>query len=273
MQLDLTNNANITIDVPRNWYKDGEGFFGKHYIEGDNSKKGYEETHRNLTERTAREVKGIIDLLNVSEGCSVLDCPCGYGRHSIALSKKGMSVTGVDINTDHLEIALNQDIESVNFLKKDMLNMNFENKFDAAINMFYSFGFFESDEENKKALKNFYNSLKPSGKFLMHTDVNIQKINSGKYKFEEVRELQNGEHLKIVERFDKKNMRMLGTWTIHRQDGSTIPLTPYSMRIFDETEFANWCLEVGFSSVDIYGDWDGSPLDSSADNMIIIATK
>ncbi|CAF4819188.1 unnamed protein product [Rotaria sp. Silwood2] len=70
-----------------------------------------------------------------------------------------------------------------------MIDINYDNEFDAVINMFYSFGFFETDEENNQVLQNFYNALKPGGKFLFHTDVNIPRILSGKYKEDETRHL------------------------------------------------------------------------------------
>jgi hypothetical protein len=46
----------------------------------------------------------------------------------------------------------------------------------------------------KTVLKNFFNALKPGGKFLMHTDVNVPRILSGKYKEDEERNLLTGKH-------------------------------------------------------------------------------
>jgi hypothetical protein len=44
---------------------------------------------------------------------------------------------------------------------ENMIDIDYQNEFDVVINMFYSFGFFENDQENEKVLSNFYNALKP----------------------------------------------------------------------------------------------------------------
>ena len=48
-------------------------------------------------------VKRIMTELKLRPGASFLDCPCGYGRISIPLAKKGIRVTGVDIMPSYLE--------------------------------------------------------------------------------------------------------------------------------------------------------------------------
>jgi hypothetical protein len=61
-------------------------------MEGDDSLEGFLTTPQTLSMRTAREADGIIRLLSLRPGASILDCPCGYGRHSIPLAKKGFRV-------------------------------------------------------------------------------------------------------------------------------------------------------------------------------------
>jgi SAM-dependent methyltransferase len=99
-----------------------------------------------------------------------LDLPCGYGRHSLGLAKKCIKVIDGDINSEHLNEAKTQleTLQKTNELKAEvafeivhMLDVPFENKFDAVINMFYSFGFFDTDEENEEVLRQFYKALKP----------------------------------------------------------------------------------------------------------------
>ena len=40
-------------------------------------------------EYTDVEIKFILDILNLSTGAKILDIPCGFGRHSMALAHKG----------------------------------------------------------------------------------------------------------------------------------------------------------------------------------------
>ncbi len=72
------------MNQTKNWWSEEYGFFGNFYMEGDNSKEGYRISQKqSLQERTNAEVDGVLNLLNLQPGSKVLDCLCGYGRHSI----------------------------------------------------------------------------------------------------------------------------------------------------------------------------------------------
>src|SRR3989344_1655006 len=205
------------------WWSEEYGFFGKHYLKGDNSKEGYLiDKKQTLEQRTFAETEGIIRLLDLKGEERILDVPSGYGRHSIALAKKGFNVTGIELNAIHLNEAIrNAETAQVtpNFVKGNMIDISHKEEFDAVINMFYSFGFFETDEENKKVLENFFKSLKPGGRFLFHTDVNVHRILSGKYKQNETRDLASGNKLQIIDAYDPKDKRIHGAWIIKGKGG------------------------------------------------------
>lgn len=264
-----------TYQSRKQWWESDGGFFGRAYMEGDDSYEGYLSTNMSLDERTQAEVDGVIDLLQLQPGLHILDCPCGYGRHSLRLAQRQMRVTGVDINEEELQTARQAvgTLSNIRFINQDMRFLNFSDEFDGIINMFYSFGFFSTDEENIQTLRNFYNALKPGGKFLMHTDVNIPRILSGKYKFMEQRRLRSGKVLEVVDSFDPDQKRINGKWTLVHEDGSNQELTPYSVRVFSWAEFAEWCSGVGFKKITGYGDWQGSPLTEDSEDMIVIAEK
>src|SRR3989338_8651260 len=172
------------------WWSEEYGFFGKHYLEGDNSREGY--------------------LIGQER---ILDVPSGYGRHSIALAKKGFNITGVELNAVHLSEAIrNAEVAQVSpdFVKGNMIDISQREEFDAVINMFYSFGFFETDEENKRVLANFFNALKKGGKFLFHTDVNVPRVLAGKYKEDETRNLASGNTLRIIDKYNPRKKKLFG---------------------------------------------------------------
>lgn len=258
---------------PAGWWDENGGFFGRYYMEGDDSREGYLSTPLTLDERSEREVRGIVELLELREGQRVLDCPCGYGRHSLRLAARGYRVVGVDINGEELAAARQgaQHLPYMDFIKKDMRHLRFEREFDAVVNMFYSFGFFLSDEENIHALGRLHQALRPGGKLLMHTDVNLPRLLSGTYKLSERRTLQSGKRLEIAEHYDPDSKRVHGTWTIVDRDGGAHALTPYSMRVYTFEEFAEWCCSVGFRKVTGYGDWQRTPLDPTSEDMIVVA--
>ena len=84
------------------WYEPDAGFFGKHYLRGDNSLEGFTEEPLTLQERTEREVCGVTSLTGVKYADRILDCPCGYGRHTNMLAAEGYHMIGLDNNPLHL---------------------------------------------------------------------------------------------------------------------------------------------------------------------------
>ena len=184
-------------------------------------------------------------------------------------------MTGADINSEHLNAAAQLTAargDLVRLVVEDMRLMTHHEEFDGAINMFFSFGFFDSHYDNMKVLENFYRALKPGGRFLMHTDVSMSRVMSGKYKFCEERPLTNGGVLRINEQYDSQTRRINGEWILIRENEEE-RLTPYSVRVFSFQEFEAWCHEVGFRKVVGFGDWAGAPLSDDSEDMMVVAYK
>ena len=260
------------------WWKSEGGFFGKNYLEADDSYEGFLNSPKDMTGRITEEVKGVIRLCNLKNNkVSVLDAPCGYGRHSIGLAQQNCQVDGVDINDYFLDTARKKvkdlKLDNVKFHKKDLRKLRFKNRFNAVINMFYSFGFFEEEKDDLLVVSNFYNALKKDGKFLMHTFITVPKIKSGDYKKHEIRNLVSGHELELVRDFDYKTRRENGEWNIVKGNKKISSLAPYSMRIYTDLEFIGLCIKAGFRKVDVYGDWKGSKYRDDSELMIVVATK
>ncbi|OGZ70444.1 MAG: hypothetical protein A2904_00570 [Candidatus Staskawiczbacteria bacterium RIFCSPLOWO2_01_FULL_33_9] len=258
------------------WWGNNAGFFGERYMEGDDSIEGFIPNRKELLfQRTKREVDGLIILGNIKKGARILDIPCGYGRHSIELSKKGFLVVGMDINEKHLTRAkMESKGLNINFLNKDIRDIGKENynKFDIVINMFYSFGFFEKEKDNNKTMQEFYNSLKNEGKFILHTDVSPDMFKGENYRFREERTLTNGKKLIIEEKYNTRSKRIEGSWTILSKNGAD-KLTPYSMRIYTKTEFEALAKKVGFKNIKFYGSFKGEVFNNNSLELIMLAEK
>jgi len=141
--------------VTRPWY---ETFFGPDYL------KLYVHT------TTPREVDGIEKILHLKPGSRILDLACGAGRHAIELAKRGYEVVGVDLSEALLKearAAARRERAKVAFVRGDMRLLPYVREFDAVINMFTSFGYFETVAEDLKVLRRVARALKPRGKFLM----------------------------------------------------------------------------------------------------------
>jgi len=126
-----------------------------------------------FTQGTIGECDFIERELNFNKSLKILDVGCGTGRHSIELSRRGYSITGIDLSESQLAHAREKAKRSnlqIEFLKHDSRNLPFNNEFDAAI-MLCEGGFplMETDEMNFEILKNVTRSLKDKSKFIFTT--------------------------------------------------------------------------------------------------------
>ena len=87
-----------------------------------------------------------IHYFKLQPGNKVLDLMCGYGRHAIALAKKGIAVTAVD-NLDEYIDEIKKTAASDNLpitaIKSDIIKYEPEEIFDLAICMGNSLCFFD----------------------------------------------------------------------------------------------------------------------------------
>ena len=113
-------------------------------------------------------------FLKLKVGSTILDLPCGRGRHAIYLNALGYSVTGADISENSLLYANPFATENLNFIKHDMRD-KLPMQYNAIFNLFTSFGYFENDSDNIEILKNFKEELTENGvlviDFLNNKDV------------------------------------------------------------------------------------------------------
>lgn len=145
-------------------------------------KQWYEELFENygnkydkevFTQGTSGECDFLEQELNYDRSLKILDVGCGTGRHTIELSKRGYSVTGIDFSGSQLERAREKAKASrliIDFRQHDARELPFENEFDAAI-MLCEGGFplMETDEMNFEILKSVTRSLKGRSKFIFTT--------------------------------------------------------------------------------------------------------
>lgn len=105
--------------------------------------------------------------LELRSGQRVLDLACGKGRHSRELNNHGLEVLGIDLSTNSIDQAKIYESDSLVFDIHDMRKpLTKFGKFDAIFNIFTSFGYFESREEDLKSIKNVSKALNPGGQFV-----------------------------------------------------------------------------------------------------------
>ncbi|MNY09302.1 dTDP-3-amino-3,4,6-trideoxy-alpha-D-glucopyranose [compost metagenome] len=123
--------------------------------------------HRDM-QGAYHEVKKMVNWLELEQGARLLDLCCGMGRHSMALEEFGFEVTGVDLSKVLLQEAIKQGSDGhVTWINGDMRDVPLSEPFDAIVNLFTSFGYFDEDEQNEQVLHEIYRLLKKKGRFII----------------------------------------------------------------------------------------------------------
>lgn len=97
----------------------------------------------------------------------IADLACGKGRHSIYLNQQGYKLTGIDLSPESISYASQFENERLKFQVGDLRQLDFSNRFDLALNLFTSFGYFDSMDVNLQCLRSIKNCLKPGGRLLI----------------------------------------------------------------------------------------------------------
>jgi SAM-dependent methyltransferase len=135
--------------------------------------------HILYSQRNDVEAEFLIDNLSAylhpKSDSKILDIACGRGRHSIYLNKKGYDVTGIDLSEQSIKYAQQFEQKKMHFYVHDMRKLSFINYFDIALNLFTSFGYFDTEKDHVSALKAFRKGLKNDGTLVIDY-FNTQKI-------------------------------------------------------------------------------------------------
>ena len=145
----------------KQWY---EELFENYGVKYDNE---------SFTAGTIGECDFIEKEVNFNKSTGILDIGCGTGRHSIELSKRGYTVTGIDLSESQLKQARfkasRQNLE-IDFQKQDARNLNYLDEIELVIMLCEgAFPLMETDEMNFQILQNAANALKPTGKLIFTT--------------------------------------------------------------------------------------------------------
>jgi len=120
---------------------------------------------------TKAENEWLLNETNIQPGERLLDLMCGYGRHALALAKKGVQVTAVDNLHDYIEeikTAAQKENLPVDCLEEDVLKLDLNGEYEAAICMGNSICFFDAGDVLKIFLQ-VSKHIKTGGKFIICT--------------------------------------------------------------------------------------------------------
>jgi SAM-dependent methyltransferase len=221
----------------------------------------------------ADEVGKMMAWLKLPKHSQVLDLCCGMGRHALLLAEAGYQVTGVDLSPVLLRQARVSDSNhAIRWIESDMRSLpcdaSFIEAFDAVVNLFTSFGYFEEDAEQAQALRQIRQALKPGGRFIIDY-LNPQFVADHLVLFSE-REVDGNrikETRRIRDEFVTKEIIVEGPGRPTRRYKESVKLYSFN-RIRDMLNKAGLALDT------VYGDYDEGVYDErESPRMIMVGHR
>lgn len=261
----MTGSQDITgTGTDPHWF--AEWFNHPFYLEVYSHRDGNEAA---LCIRTILAVTGL--GLKSPGSVSVLDIACGAGRHAVELARRGYCVTGNDLSPYLLEEARKEAVNcgvSLALSCCDMREIPAGGSFDLVVQLFTSFGYFDSREEDLRVFRQVGKALKDGGWYVLdlinplHLEKNIVP--------ESCR--QTGA-LSIVEKRRIDGGRILKTISITSPGSETAVFTE-SVRLYTLDEIRCMLRSEGFSVGEIAGNYSGEPFNpESSPRMLIFSRK
>lgn len=209
----------------------------------------------------------LVEKLHFSTEHALLDVACGKGRHAKYLNSKGLQVVGLDLSKESIAEAQKSNNERLQFYVHDMREVFAQQQFDFILNLFTSFGYFESETENLIAIQAMATALKKEGKLVIDF-FNPYKV---------MQHLVPAE-MKQVEGIMFYITREIQQNFIVKKIDFTYEEQAYhfeeKVKAIDLEEFTEYCLLAGLQITQVFGDYKLAPYDEqTSERLIIVAEK
>lgn len=223
-----------------------------------------------------KQVAFLDSTLNLTPKAKILDAPCGLGRHSVLFAQKGYQVTGIDISKDCIKVA-NKDFKhrNVTYRLGNMADLGkYKGQYDAALNLFTSFGYFHSDKENEYVLRGMYYAIKPGGKVVLNLidrDWILKIYQPARWTEEKsILTLEASRYDKIT-KYNESQMMMIDQ---RKKPHQLLHHHYHRVRLYSKPEIVKLFKKTGFSKVQVFGDFDGNRYSKGrSTHPIYIGTK
>ncbi len=194
-----------------------------------------------------KKIRKLIKKYKRSTGNKLLDVACGTGTHLKFLQEK-FQCTGLDKSEQLLRIAKNK-VKNAIFMKKDMLNMDLDEKFDVITCLFSSINHVKTLSNLKRVLLNFYNHLYDGGIVIIEPFFTKETYLAGTAHMT----TYDGEDMKIA-RLNisglKENIAYLKMhYLVAKSNDDVVYFTDlHELALFEIEDFLNVMNEIGFES-------------------------
>jgi SAM-dependent methyltransferase len=229
----------------------------------------YHILYKNRNHTEAQEfIDELIKFFKFHPEDHILDLACGKGRHSIYLNQCGYQVTGIDLSPQNISYANQFKNDRLHFYKHDMRKVFDKEKFHYILNLFTSFGYFDTQKENQKAIIAAATALKKGGKLLIDF-LNPYKVVEELIPYEE-KEI-DGILFKLSKWVDENNFIIKNIAFKDQDKDYTFQERVKGIR---KTEFLHYFREAGLQLVHIFGDYQLNSYEKErSERMIFVLEK
>lgn len=230
----------------------------------------YTKLYQHRTEQEAFEAVQLVrDVAGLEQGARVLDLCCGYGRHANALAEHGYNVVGLDASEHLIALAMDRyPHDNVDYVIGDMRGPYPGGPYDAVVNFFTSFGYFDTHEENAHVMRTIADNLTPGG-ILVFDFLNASFV----------RRTLNPESMNMVGETMIIQERWIEEPFVKKRITVNVPCSSEhvyaeQVRLYSAQELQDTIIQAGLTVRTMHGSYAGGPFDeATSERCIIIAVK
>ncbi len=220
---------------------------------------------------TRAEVQLVEETLRPPRGGTLLDVPCGFGRHALPLARKGYAVTGVDISQDTVnELRRTAAAERLpmRLLTGNILTLRLPRNFDGALCLGNSFGYFGGPDD-ARFIRRVASALKPAGRFLLNTATVAESLLPN-YPEDETLTV-DGISLRLRDRYDARESVLVTEYAFQRSGRQERRTSRHS--VYTVAEVIRFCEAAGLRVLDLFGSTERDPYRLGAPQLYLLAEK
>lgn len=211
--------------------------------------------------RWAKDDEFFFELLKKVNVKRIADLGCGTGRLTTHFAKAGYHITAVDPNEEAIEYAKNKEVQGeVTWLVGDSSILE-ANTYDAVIMTANVAQVFLTDEDWSQVISDAFRALKPAGHFIFDTRNPLARIWE-QWEKDITPDVAvhpvSGEPLEIWTEYEGFNEDIFTFYETVKNAHTNEVLIREQMRLRFRTqeEINESVQQVGFSQIQVYGDWE-----------------
>jgi|TARA_B110000116_G_scaffold272209_1_gene295793 cyclopropane fatty-acyl-phospholipid synthase-like methyltransferase len=228
----------------------------------------YHTLYKNRDEKEAQAfIDNLVQHLQITKGSKLIDIACGKGRHATYFNSLGLDVVGVDLSPNSIASATKNANATLQFSVHDMREVYQENSFDVVTNLFTSFGYFEENTDEQKAINAMASNLKSEGVLIIDF-MNVKKVIANLVASEQ--KTINGITFDIIRKIEAGYIIK----DIQITDGAIKQHFQEKVKAITLANYSEFITNVELKIIDIFGNYKLEDFNAiTSDRLILICKK